>query len=111
MTEFNPFDVRLGATIRTRREHLNITQAQLADRIGVTFQQIQKYEKGVNRVAASRLVDIAAVLDSSAGELLGERTGNDLPGAAALLKAWNAIEDDTQREAILQVAKAMRRPV
>ena len=58
----NPIDVHVGAKIRERRHALGISQTTLADQIGLTFQQIQKYERGANRVAASRLVDFAEVL-------------------------------------------------
>lgn len=56
-------DRRIGQRLKSRRLELGISQERLADLLGVTFQQIQKYEKGVNRVAASRLFDIAAALD------------------------------------------------
>lgn len=56
-------DRRIGQRLKSRRLELGISQERLADLLGVTFQQIQKYEKGVNRVAASRLFDIAAAMD------------------------------------------------
>jgi len=59
-------DVEVGHKIRSRRQVLGITQKKLADGVGVTFQQIQKYEKGANRVGASRLLQIANVLTVSA---------------------------------------------
>lgn len=58
----NPIDAYVGARVRTRRLMLGMSQERLADRIGVTFQQVQKYEKGTNRVGASRLQKIANVL-------------------------------------------------
>ena len=58
----DPVDIAIGGRIRTRREELRITQAQLAAGAGVTFQQIQKYEKGTNRIGASRLQQISIVL-------------------------------------------------
>ena len=61
----NPIDVHVGARIRLRRTLLGISQVALAEAIGLTFQQVQKYEKGVNRVSASRLVDLANALDVS----------------------------------------------
>jgi transcriptional regulator with XRE-family HTH domain len=57
-------DVAIGARIRARRELSRTTQAQLAKGCGVTFQQVQKYEKGTNRVAAARLYEIARFLDA-----------------------------------------------
>jgi transcriptional regulator with XRE-family HTH domain len=61
----NPIDVHVGPRIRLRRTLLGISQVALAEAIGLTFQQVQKYEKGVNRVSSSRLVDLANVLDVS----------------------------------------------
>ena len=61
----NPIDVHVGARIRLRRTLLGISQERLADAIGLTFQQVQKYEKGTNRVSSSRLVDLANTLDVS----------------------------------------------
>lgn len=63
--EPNPVDVHVGARIRLRRNILNLTQQHLADLLGLTFQQVQKYEKGLNRVGASRLWDISRVLEVS----------------------------------------------
>jgi transcriptional regulator with XRE-family HTH domain len=59
----NPIDVHVGNRIRLRRTLLGMSQETLADALGVTFQQIQKYEKGANRVSSSRLMDIAGALD------------------------------------------------
>ena len=58
----HPVDVHVGKRIRHRRWTLGTTQQQLADRVGIKFQQIQKYETGANRVSASRLWDIAGAL-------------------------------------------------
>jgi len=58
----HPVDVHVGARLRFRRDLVGMTQKQLADRVGVKFQQIQKYEAGGNRVSASRMWDIAAAL-------------------------------------------------
>jgi transcriptional regulator with XRE-family HTH domain len=59
----NPVDVHVGSRIRLRRTLLGISQEKLAGAVGLTFQQVQKYEKGVNRVSSSRLVDLANALD------------------------------------------------
>jgi transcriptional regulator with XRE-family HTH domain len=56
-------DIELGRRIRVRRLEQHISQAELGDKLGVSFQQVQKYEKGVNRVGAARLQQIAIVLD------------------------------------------------
>ena len=65
--EPNPIDVHVGKRIRLRRTILHITQQQMADMLGLTFQQVQKYEKGMNRVGASRLWDISKVLEVPMG--------------------------------------------
>ena len=59
----HPVDVHVGQRIRQRRWMVGITQQQLAESVGIKFQQIQKYETGMNRVSASRLWDIAHTLD------------------------------------------------
>ena len=58
-------DVRVGSRIRLRRKMLGMSQTELARQIGVTFQQVQKYEKGANRIGTSRLLHICAVLKIS----------------------------------------------
>src|SRR6478735_1455104 len=58
----NPIDIHVGSRVRMRRIMLGMSQAKLADALGLTFQQVQKYEKGANRVSASRLRQIAHIL-------------------------------------------------
>lgn len=58
----NPIDVHVGGRIRLRRNMLGISQEKLGENLGITFQQIQKYEKGTNRVGASRLQAISSIL-------------------------------------------------
>ena len=59
----SPIDIHVGSRIRMRRTLLGMSQERLGDALGLTFQQVQKYERGVNRVGASRLFDISRVLD------------------------------------------------
>ncbi len=59
----NPVDVHVGTRLRLRRTLLGMTQTGLGQAIGLTFQQVQKYERGVNRIGSSRLYDLARVLD------------------------------------------------
>ncbi|WP_312595737.1 helix-turn-helix transcriptional regulator [Brevundimonas sp.] len=110
----DPVDIAIGARIRVRREARRITQAQLASAAGVTFQQIQKYERGVNRVAAARLLQIAHALRTTGADLLGELEAGDLdalalarPGASEVLEAFNRIGDVDARDAALTVLRAM----
>lgn len=60
----NPIDIHVGNRIRLRRTLLGMSQEKLANLLGLTFQQVQKYEKGMNRVGASRLWDISKVLET-----------------------------------------------
>ena len=59
----NPIDVHVGSRIRLRRTMLGMSQEKLGESLGITFQQIQKYEKGTNRVGASRLQNISSILN------------------------------------------------
>src|SRR5271170_7007197 len=59
----SPIDVHVGARIRLRRTLLGMSQERLGEALGLTFQQVQKYERGVNRIGASRLFDLSRVLD------------------------------------------------
>lgn len=59
----NPVDVHVGGRVRLRRTLLGMSQERLAEAIGLTFQQVQKYERGANRIGASRLFDLSRVLD------------------------------------------------
>ena len=75
----NKLDVALGLRIRRRRKALKLSQTALAQGIGITFQQIQKYERGFNRVSFSRLVSIAHVLDCRVIDLIGDLDDAGLP--------------------------------
>lgn len=61
----NPVDIYVGKRIKLRRKILHFTQQKLATKLGITYQQVQKYEQGTNRIGASRLWDIAQVLHTS----------------------------------------------
>ncbi|WP_245803086.1 helix-turn-helix domain-containing protein [Acuticoccus yangtzensis] len=58
----NPIDIHVGSRLKLRRTMVGMTQEKLGDQLGVTFQQVQKYEKGANRIGASRLQEIARIL-------------------------------------------------
>jgi transcriptional regulator with XRE-family HTH domain len=58
----NPIDAHVGTHVRNRRLELGMTQGKLADALGITFQQVQKYENGINRISASRLQHVSQVL-------------------------------------------------
>ncbi|MEH0295436.1 MULTISPECIES: helix-turn-helix domain-containing protein [Agrobacterium] len=79
----NTIDVEVGARIRLKRKLIGMSQQSLAGKLGVTFQQVQKYEKGANRVGASRLSQIATALDVPMSYFFdgnqGERQDDDNP--------------------------------
>lgn len=70
-------DQHIGTRLRARRLELHISQEEVARKLGLSFQQIQKYEKGVNRIGSSRLVDIAHILDVDTSYFLMNLKGND----------------------------------
>lgn len=78
----NPVDVHVGARVRVRRMMLGLSQEKLGEKLGLTFQQVQKYERGTNRVGASRLFDLARVLGVPIQFFFDEMT-NELSAAAA----------------------------
>jgi len=78
----NLIDKHVGSRLRMRRIMLGMSQEKLAVGFGLTFQQVQKYEKGANRVGASRLSQIASVLGISVGELF-ESSGDGSPGLSS----------------------------
>lgn len=78
----NPIDVHVGGRVRLRRMMLGMSQEKLGEQLGITFQQIQKYEKGTNRIGASRLQNIAAVLTVPVGFFFDGAPGPGETGAA-----------------------------
>ncbi len=114
----HPVDIHVGKRIRHRRWMLGMTQQQLADAVGIKFQQIQKYETGMNRVSASRLWDIATTLDVTIGfffQGLGEDAretnaeGADLLAekeALELLRTYYAIPE-AQRRRLFELARVL----
>ena len=84
----NAIDRKLGQRVRTRRLEIGMSQERLADLLGVTFQQVQKYEKGINRIAASRLFDISAALDMPVSRFFDGLTGRSAQGVAEASKDY-----------------------
>ncbi|MBU6299186.1 MAG: helix-turn-helix transcriptional regulator [Alphaproteobacteria bacterium] len=116
----HPLDVALGGRIRLRRRELGFTQIQLARRVGITFQQLQKYERGVNRVSFSRLAETARALECSLQDIVGEldcSKGSSVfsrhiarlnePDIAELLESYTAIQSPKHRRAILNLARQL----
>src|SRR5260370_39344078 len=112
----DPLDVMVGAKIRIFRTHRGMSQSDLAGKIGVAFQQVQKYETGINRVGASRLSRIASALGISIGELFesSESAGSKSPfrllaerDALRVLKAFSRTSDPRVRRAIAQLVESV----
>jgi transcriptional regulator with XRE-family HTH domain len=113
----NPLDVAIGARLRVRRRAAGLSQQKLAERLGVTFQQVQKYERGTNRIAGSTLILIAEALETPASYFLGENAGGPVNdealvniaqrGASDLLKQYVTIRSPKLRAALLQLVKAL----
>ena len=116
-----PIDILVGQNIRICRLQQRFSQTELGRRIGVTFQQVQKYEKGANRVGASRLTQIADVLgvpllalfdgsSTAAQQAEPEDTPRALlanPHSLRLLQGFDRIGSDAARAALLQLVDAL----
>ena len=102
----SPIDAHVGSRVRLRRTLLGMSQEKLGEALGLTFQQVQKYERGVNRIGASRLFDLARVLDVPIGfffdDLPPEMGGNvavrSRPALYGLAEAQNGFEDDNMNK-------------
>lgn len=123
----NPIDIHVGSRIRLRRNMLGISQEKLGESLGITFQQIQKYEKGTNRVGASRLQAISSILgvpvafffEDAPGENAGSVRGMEdssttyvvdfLSSAEGLQlnRAFVKISDAKVRRKVLDLVKAL----
>ncbi|MCT4556510.1 MAG: helix-turn-helix domain-containing protein [Pelagimonas sp.] len=119
----HPVDVHVGKRIRHRRWLVGMTQQQLAERVGIKFQQIQKYETGANRVSASRLWDIADALEVPVSFFFEgiEAEGTEAPEAASdsvpadiladkealdLVRSYYAIPEN-QRRRLFELARVL----
>ncbi|SEQ09856.1 Transcriptional regulator, contains XRE-family HTH domain [Faunimonas pinastri] len=112
----NSVDAYVGSRIRARRRVLDLTQEAIGDKVGVTFQQIQKYETGTNRVGASRLAQLAQVMDvpisyffpdaeeGAAAEALDALPADDM---ASLCRAFSSIDDPSLRREILSFVETL----
>ncbi|WP_439105219.1 helix-turn-helix domain-containing protein [Celeribacter marinus] len=119
----HPVDVHVGKRVRHRRWMVGMTQQQLAEKVGIKFQQIQKYETGMNRVSASRLWDIAEALGvpvafffEGADESPAEKTTTKVDNVPAdiladkealeLVRSYYAIPE-TQRRRLFELARVL----
>ena len=125
----NPTDIHVGSRLRLRRTLLGLSQGKLGEAVGLTFQQIQKYERGANRVGASRLYALSRVLDVPVAfffeEMPAEISGKGVPGLAEgpqvgfsadplakretleLVRAYYRIKDPNVRKRLFNLAKSL----
>lgn len=122
----DPIDVAVGARIRLRRQEIGMSQQALAEQLGVSFQQVQKYERGANRISASMLVRTARALDCPGGILLGADGSKPamtsrqedaleaelsgllaVSGATELLRAFAQISSGEARAAVIAIVKGL----
>lgn len=118
----NQTDVAVGERIRVFRKDANLSQTELANQIGVTFQQVQKYENGTNRVGAGRLMNIARALDipitaffdglaksPHKGRATTTRIAelSTIPAASKLLSAFSNISDHVLQVEIINLVRAL----
>ncbi len=115
----HPVDVHVGKRIRHRRWVIGMTQQQLAERVGIKFQQIQKYETGMNRVSASRLWDISETLGVPVSfffeGLEAERAEETTPDLMADKEAMELVRSyysipETQRRRLFELARVLSDP-
>lgn len=123
----NPIDIHVGSRVRLRRLLLGMSQERLGEQLGLTFQQVQKYEKGVNRIGASRLHQIATILEvpisyffDDMDDIEGGTNGfgeSDSPSyvldlinssdGLQLVKAFLKIDDNAVRRRVVDLVKAI----
>lgn len=122
----NPIDVHVGSRIRLRRQLMKMSQEKLGDELGVTFQQVQKYERGANRVGASRLYRLSRVLEVPVQfffEGLGDKSavsgmaeGDQTPivydfiqssDGVSLAEAFSRIRDAKVRRRVLELVRTL----
>lgn len=124
----NPIDIHVGTRVRLRRTMLGLSQEKLGDSLGITFQQIQKYEKGSNRIGASRLQKLSEILKtpisfffedapSSSQNMVGGMSESDSPNyvidflssseGLQLNKAFANIKDPKVRKKIIDLVRSL----
>lgn len=112
LSNANSIDRRVGERIRRRRVLLGVTQDQLADALGISYQQIQKYETGANRVSAGRLAQIAEVLEVQPGWFFGSPDTVAEPSDSSravieLVRNFSRIEDERVRGHLMALVRSL----
>lgn len=119
----NPIDIHVGQKLRLRRTMLGLSQEALAETIGITFQQLQKYERGANRISASRLYNLSCVmkvpvtyffdtLPSNGDQDQTEEMNTDMPDVSnretlELVRAYRSIPLETIRKKAFDLVKSL----
>jgi transcriptional regulator with XRE-family HTH domain len=122
----HPVDIHVGKRLRSRRTILGLSQEDIGDSVGITFQQVQKYERGLNRIGSSRLYEFACILgvgvsyffedldeknkkanSLSDGDFLFEHEKFNNKELMALVKAYQGINDPNLRKKVLSLVKAI----
>ncbi len=120
----NPTDIYVGSRIRMRRKMLGLSQEKLGEKLGITFQQIQKYEKGTNRVGASRLQAMSDALEVPVAFFFPESTPSGPPGVREesatfmmdfmstsegldLTRAFTSIKNPKVRRKVVELVRAL----
>lgn len=112
LSDANQVDRQVGERMRRRRILLGLTQDQVADALGISYQQIQKYETGANRISAGRLAQIAEVLEVLPGWFFGIPEAADAPGSSSravieLVRNFSRIEDERVRTHLMALIRSL----
>ena len=109
-----------GARVRARRRELHMSQSNFGDKLGVTFQQVQKYERGVNRISTSTMEVIAEALERRVTDLMGLNEDKGKPAidwskyqdhkANAAIEAFAAIESEAVKDSMLNLLRTLSEP-
>ena len=114
----DPLDIEVGQRVRTFRLHKGLSQEKLGDQLGLTFQQVQKYEKGTNRIGAGRLQRIADILGIPVADFFTSyKKGGvapaeffkllDTAAALRLLRAYSRIREPKLQQAIMRLVESI----
>ncbi len=126
-TRPRPVDVHVGQRLRMRRNLLGVSQTRLGQGVGLTFQQIQKYERGANRIGASRLHEFSRILDVPVSYFFDDYAEDEAASAASriggdddvsadimtaretltLVRSYYGIKDEGKRKSVLRLVKVM----
>jgi len=110
----NPVDIEVGKNLKKRRIFLGLSQTELANMLDISFQQVQKYEKGTNRISASRLVDLSNVLEVNITYFFNEKGKNESKDdlmaqreTLTLVRNYYKITDKKKRDSVITFCKAL----